>query len=389
MNSDHPFDFDTVIELKGAASAKWDRYRGRDIIPLWLADLDFRSPPAVIAALHERVELGVFGYPAVPPELVEVVLSMLLAAYGWEVRPDWLVWLPGLVTGLNVVCRAAADPGEEVLTAVPVYPPFLSAPILSGRGLNTAPLALIDGRWTFDLSRKGMGLLMATTGISPLLDFLTLVAVVAAVGLAAFRNSRFGWNRPWLGVAGCLFLLYWLLPFGYGAGMMADRRLVPFLFVVALAALKVGRRGRIVAVAAVLVFALRAGEVERGFIDAQQESGRLARSFSVIPVGARVLPVVEPGRRLGYFWAYGVIQRGWLSPCLFHDPGVQPFRLKSDAYAPCGPAFVSMASLDWARIRREADYVWAYDVPEALPSLTAMGQVIFENGELCVFRLKE
>ena len=117
--------------------------------------MDFRSPPAVIAALHQRVEHGVFGYPSVPPDLITVVWSMLLATYGWEVDPEWLVWLPGLVTGLNVVCRAAAASGEEVLTAVPVYPPFLSAPRLSGRALATVPLTA--GRRRLDFRLRPVG----------------------------------------------------------------------------------------------------------------------------------------------------------------------------------------------------------------------------------------
>lgn len=153
MKRDEAFNFDTVIEMRGTGSAKWDKYQGRDIIPLWLADMDFRSPPAVIAALQQRVEHGVFGYPSAPPDLVAVVRSMLLATYGWEVEPEWLVWLPGLVTGLNVICRAAAASGEEVLTAVPVYPPFLSAPRLSGRSLATVPLMQAAGSWTFDFEQ--------------------------------------------------------------------------------------------------------------------------------------------------------------------------------------------------------------------------------------------
>jgi cystathionine beta-lyase len=153
MKQADPFNFDNPVEQRGTCSAKWNKYRERDIIPLWLADMDFRSPPAVIAALHQRVEHGVFGYPSVPPDLISVVRSMLLATYGWEVDPEWLVWLPGLVTGLNVVCRAAAASGEEVLTYVPVYPPFLSAPGLSGRSLATVPLLQAGGSWIFDFDR--------------------------------------------------------------------------------------------------------------------------------------------------------------------------------------------------------------------------------------------
>ncbi len=147
----HPFDFDTIIDRSNTASEKWDKYRGRDIIPLWVADMDFRSPPAVIQALHERVEHGVFGYTHPPAELVEAVRAHLLADYRWAVEEEWIVWLPGLVCGLNVLCRAVGGAGDEVVTFTPIYPPFMSAPGLSDRGLIKVPLQLREGRWVADL----------------------------------------------------------------------------------------------------------------------------------------------------------------------------------------------------------------------------------------------
>src|SRR6185369_7908898 len=102
MRGGERFDFDTPIDRRGTASEKWERYAGRDILPLWVADMDFRSPPAVIDALHGRVDHGVFGYTAPPADLVETVLAMLQREYGWPVSEEWLVWLPGLVCGLNV-----------------------------------------------------------------------------------------------------------------------------------------------------------------------------------------------------------------------------------------------------------------------------------------------
>ena len=153
MNTTDPYNFDHVIDRRGTASAKWDKYQHQDIIPMWLADMDFPSPPAVIEALHQRVEQRVFGYSRVPDELITVVLSMLLSEYGWEVQPEWLVWLPSLVAGLNLTCRAAAVRDEAVMTAVPVYPPFLTAPGLSRRHLTTLPLIREGGRWTLDFDR--------------------------------------------------------------------------------------------------------------------------------------------------------------------------------------------------------------------------------------------
>ena len=93
------FDFDTQIDRSNTGSEKWNKYRGRDIIPLWVADMDFRSPPALIKALHERVEHGVFGYTYPEQPLIDTVKAALLRDYGWEIDAEWLVWLPGLVCG--------------------------------------------------------------------------------------------------------------------------------------------------------------------------------------------------------------------------------------------------------------------------------------------------
>jgi len=138
------YDFDRAPDRRGGDSIKWNRYAGRDVLPLWVADMDFPSPPAVVEALRRRVEHGVFGYAAPWPSLVEAVREHLHAEYGWDVEPGWLVWLPGLVSGLNVACRAVEG---TALTAVPVYPPFLTAP----PRLATAPLRRGGKRWEWDL----------------------------------------------------------------------------------------------------------------------------------------------------------------------------------------------------------------------------------------------
>lgn len=143
------FDFDTVLDRSGTWSLKWDRFAGRDVIPMWVADMDFRSPPAVIDALRARVDHGVFGYIEPGPELAAAVIARLEANHGWTPRPEWFVWMPGLVSGLNIVCRAIGQPGDEVLTGVPIYPPFLSAPVNAQRRCVRVPLHEDAGRWTF------------------------------------------------------------------------------------------------------------------------------------------------------------------------------------------------------------------------------------------------
>jgi cystathionine beta-lyase len=144
------FDFDNPPARPGTDSQKWQKYEGRDILPLWVADMDFRSSPAIIAALHERVEHGIFGYARPIKSTVDAVVSALASRYRYEVDPAWIVWLPGLVCGLNVTAQAFAQLGEEVLTLAPVYPPFMSAPKNSARVSVQSSWVLRDGRWTID-----------------------------------------------------------------------------------------------------------------------------------------------------------------------------------------------------------------------------------------------
>ena len=153
--------FDTPLDRRGSDSIKWGKYAGRDVLPLWVADMDFAAPPAVVDALQQRIAHGVFGYGHPWPSLTESVLAHLEGEYAWAIEPEWIVWLPGLVTGLNVACRAVDG---EVLTATPIYPPFLSAPRYSGRILNRVDLACNDGRWQWDMA----ALAEATTAASGL-----------------------------------------------------------------------------------------------------------------------------------------------------------------------------------------------------------------------------
>lgn len=153
------YDFDESISRAGTGSLKWDKYAGRDILPLWVADTDFRSPPAVIRALQERAAHGVFGYAETPPGLTETVLATLATEFAWTVDPAWLVWLPGLVSGLSVTCRAIGEAGDSVAVMTPVYPPFLKVPPLLDRKLNTIPLqGGNNAGWTFDQDKFAAGL---------------------------------------------------------------------------------------------------------------------------------------------------------------------------------------------------------------------------------------
>jgi len=146
------FDFDHPPIAWRAHSSRWRKYADRDVIPLWVADMDFAAPPAVIEALHERVAQGVFGYCSATASLTEGIVEAMLRLYAWRVQPDWIVYLPGAVVGLNVMSRALLAEGDELLCLTPVYPPFMTAPKVSGRVAREVPLVLDRAahRWSID-----------------------------------------------------------------------------------------------------------------------------------------------------------------------------------------------------------------------------------------------
>jgi len=151
------FDFDEVIERRGGDSYKWNQPLERDFLPMPVADMDFKAPPAVLAALHRRADHGVFGYAQAPASVIDAIGEKLRKDYGWEIDPAWLVWLPGLVTGLNVICRML-EQEEAVVTTTPIYPPFLTAPENSGHPLIKVPLEVNGNRYEFPMDRIGAAL---------------------------------------------------------------------------------------------------------------------------------------------------------------------------------------------------------------------------------------
>ena len=144
------YDFTTCPDRRGTGSLKWERYAGCDVLPMWVADMDFASPPEVIAALHLRAAHGVFGYTVPPDSTVESAIIYLREHHGVEIAAGQILWFPGLVPALNVACRAFVEHGGEVLTCTPVYPPFLSAPDHAGSGLRKVDLVERGGVWDID-----------------------------------------------------------------------------------------------------------------------------------------------------------------------------------------------------------------------------------------------
>ena len=143
-------DFDQIVDRLDTDSVKWCVY-DQDVLPLWVADMDFTVPDAVVQALQERVAHRVFGYAAPPEALYEVIQARLAREYGWRVEREEIFFIPGVVSGFNQACRAVSAPGDAVLVQPPIYPPMLRAPGNVGCTCTTVPLIEGPERYEIDL----------------------------------------------------------------------------------------------------------------------------------------------------------------------------------------------------------------------------------------------
>lgn len=143
------YDFDQEVERKGTDSHKWRKY-GDDAIPLWVADMDFVSAQPIVEALHQRVDHGVFGYTQPPRELSLIIRERLKGLYNWDVREEDIIFLPGVVSGLNLAFQVYAGPGNAVLVQPPVYSHFTRDPALHGRVVIDPPLVEKENTYEID-----------------------------------------------------------------------------------------------------------------------------------------------------------------------------------------------------------------------------------------------
>ena len=150
------FDFDQWIDRRHSDSLKWHKYGDRDVLPLWIADTDFRSPPCIIEAIKKRADHGVLGYGATPSGLIDITLSRLAQRYDWQIQPEWIVMLPGVVCGLNLSVRAFTQNSQRTVAPTPIYPPFRTASKLADREQVNLPLKLQHDRWVMDLAGIAM-----------------------------------------------------------------------------------------------------------------------------------------------------------------------------------------------------------------------------------------
>ncbi len=143
--------FDQIVPRRQTGSSKWDKYQGTDILPMWVADMDFAAPDQVVAAIEQRARHGVFGYNEPPPGLIDVVLDRMSSRYGIAATEPDLVFGPGVVPALNQACRGLVDHDQKVVTVVPVYHPFLSAPGNFDRPLITLDALEDNNTWQYPL----------------------------------------------------------------------------------------------------------------------------------------------------------------------------------------------------------------------------------------------
>ena len=148
------YDFDRVIERRGTDCAKYDLAEQlgypKDVLPMWVADMDFQAPEGVLEALRRGVDHGIFGYPAVQRDYDDAVTGWFERRFGWHTQSEWIVRTPGVVFALSAAVRAFTAPGEAVLIQPPVYRPFFNVVRQNGRRLAESPLVLRDGRYEID-----------------------------------------------------------------------------------------------------------------------------------------------------------------------------------------------------------------------------------------------
>lgn len=150
------FDFDRVIDRRGTNCEKFDGASAHgyspDILPLWVADMDFQAPPCVLKALSKAVEHGIFGYPRTGQGYYDAIIRWFDTRFGWEVKQEWLIQTPGVVFALAAAVRATTQAGDAVLVQPPVYYPFYNVIRQNGRKIVESPLVYENGKYTIDFA---------------------------------------------------------------------------------------------------------------------------------------------------------------------------------------------------------------------------------------------
>ena len=151
------YDFDEPVPRRGTNSYKWDTVKDEDVLPMWVADMDFRTAPAIVGALQKRVEHGIFGYTKVPPAYYEAVVNWFRRRHAWLIEKEWIVYTMGVVPAISAIVKALTVPGDRVLVQTPVYNCFFSSIRNNGCEAVANPLIYANGTYRIDyddLERK-------------------------------------------------------------------------------------------------------------------------------------------------------------------------------------------------------------------------------------------
>jgi cystathionine beta-lyase len=141
--------FDNIIDRSKTHSFKWDLYE-KDTLPLWVADMDFRSPQPIIDAIIHRAKHGIFGYTYYPPSYYEALIKWFKRRYDWEIKEEWLVFTPGVISAVNLSIQAFSNPGDKIIVQNPVYYPFYGAIQSNEREILQNPLKFVNGGYQMD-----------------------------------------------------------------------------------------------------------------------------------------------------------------------------------------------------------------------------------------------
>ena len=142
------YNFDTKIDRRGTHSIKWGLY-GEDVLPLWVADMDFAVPQEIISAISTRLDHPIFGYQSKDEDLLEIICDWILTQYGWKIKPVDILLMPGVVAGFNWAVHSHVQPGNSVLFQTPIYFPFFS--IAENNRVNQITVPLIDSEQGFEI----------------------------------------------------------------------------------------------------------------------------------------------------------------------------------------------------------------------------------------------
>ena len=151
------YNFDEIVQRRGTNSYKWDSADDADVLPMWVADMDFRTAPAIIEALQQRVAHGIFGYTRVPDAYYEAVINWFGRRHNWKIQKDWMIYTSGVVPALSAVIKALTQPGDKVLVQTPVYNCFFSSIRNNGCEIVSNPLVYKENTYVIDyedLERK-------------------------------------------------------------------------------------------------------------------------------------------------------------------------------------------------------------------------------------------